>query len=266
MNRIDRLFKEKSGEILSIYLTAGYPGLNDTPGLVKSLAEHGADMIEIGIPFSDPLADGPVIQQSSQIALRNGMNLELLFEQLKEIRLKVDIPLVMMGYLNPVLQMGMENFLENCRSTGIDGVIIPDLPPDEYESAYLNLFQSHGIHHILLVTPHTGVDRIRDIAALSGGFLYLVSDSSTTGSTSSLKKHQLEYFQRIQKMELPLPALIGFGISSHKTFQAACDSAQGAIIGSAFIKALVDEDSGTLDEKVNRFISKIRASPQTSDC
>ena len=167
MNRIDRLFKEKSGEILSIYLTAGYPELNDTSRLIKALADCGADMVEIGIPFSDPLADGPVIQQSSQVALKKGMSLEVLFGQLRDIRERVDIPLVMMGYLNPVLQMGMESFLEKCRLTGIDGVIIPDLPPGEYASRYRGLFESMEIHHILLVTPHTTRERIQMIAELS---------------------------------------------------------------------------------------------------
>ncbi|MEN8202925.1 MAG: tryptophan synthase subunit alpha [Bacteroidota bacterium] len=258
MNRIDRLFDENTGEILSIYITAGYPALNDTPTLLKALAAHGADMIEIGIPFSDPLADGPVIQHSSQIALKNGMSLDFLFKQLKDIRDSIDIPLLLMGYLNPVLQMGVENFLENCRSTGIDGVIIPDLPPDEYESRYRKLFQSFGIHHVLLVTPHTGTERIQRIAALSSGFLYLVSDSSTTGSKSSVAGHQLEYFQRIQKMNLPLPSLIGFGISNHETFMAACAYARGAIIGSAFIRALAEEEDLTLDQKVKKFIGKVK--------
>lgn len=258
MNRIDRLFKEKSGEILSIYLTAGYPDLHDTPTLLKALADHGADMIEIGIPFSDPLADGPVIQQSSQIALRNGISLELLFEQLKEIRDSIEIPLVMMGYLNPVLQMGMETFLEKCSNTGMDGVIIPDLPPDEYDSKYRKLFKSRGIHHILLLTPHTGTERIKRIADLSSGFLYLVSDASTTGSRASVEDYQLEYFQRIQQMDLALPSLIGFGISSHKTFKAACMHASGAIIGSAFIRTLSEDNSLSLEERVKQFIQMVR--------
>lgn len=257
MNRIDRLFKNKSGDILSIYLTAGYPELNDTPVLLKALADQGADMVEIGIPFSDPLADGPVIQQSSQIALSNGMSLEILFRQLEDIRDSVDIPLVLMGYLNPVLRMGMEAFLDRCRQCGIDGVILPDLPPDEYESRYRELFQSFGVHHALLITPYTGSDRIKRIASLSGGFLYMVSDSSTTGSKSSLRDQQLEYFQRIQEMDLPLPALIGFGISNHETFKTACDFASGAIIGSAFIKALED-NALTLEERVKRFLGMVK--------
>jgi len=258
MNRIDRLFSEKSGEILSIYLTAGYPELNDTPTLLKALAAYGADMIEIGIPFSDPLADGPVIQQSSQVALGKGINLQLLFTQLKDIREHVDIPLVMMGYLNPILQMGMETFLDKCKHTGIDGVILPDLPPEEYDDTYRHLFQARGIHHILLLTPHTGTERIKRIAALSSGFLYLVSDASTTGSKASVTDQQLAYFKRIQALDLGIPFLIGFGISNHETFQAACRYARGAIIGSAFIRALSVDDSLTLDEKVQQFIQMVK--------
>ena len=258
MNRIDQLFKEKEGEILSIYLTAGYPGLNDTVSLLKALQEHGADMVEIGIPFSDPLADGPVIQQSSLLALRNGMTLDLLFRQLKEIRNAVSIPLVLMGYLNPVLQMGMEQFLSNCRDTGIDGVIIPDLPPAEYESRYLGLFRSYGIYHTLLITPHTDEERIKRIASLSEGFLYLVADASTTGARDSVGDHQREYFQRLNVMNLPVPGLIGFGISNRETFLTACKYARGAIIGSAFIRALGAQNSLTLEERVNLFIGEIR--------
>lgn len=258
MNRIDRLFKNKSGEILSIYITAGYPDLNDTTTLIESLARHGADMVEIGIPFSDPLADGPIIQKSSQIALGNGMSLELLFDQMKDIRQKVDIPLVMMGYLNPVLKMGMEVFLKKCKKSGIDGVIIPDLPPGEYSSVYRDQFQSHGIYHPLLITPHTEEGRIDWIAGLSTGFIYLVADSATTGSKSSLGGHQLEYFKRIQNMELPVPSLIGFGISNHETFKTACGFARGTIIGSAFIKAIDPEKSETLDQRVAHFIKGIK--------
>ncbi|MEA3461339.1 MAG: tryptophan synthase subunit alpha [Bacteroidota bacterium] len=258
MNRIDKLFSEKEGEILSVYLTAGYPGLNDTASLLKALQRHGADMVEIGIPFSDPLADGPVIQQSSQLALRNGMTLDLLFRQLKEIRNTLSIPLVLMGYLNPVLQMGMEPFLSKCRDTGIDGVIIPDLPPAEYEARYLELFRSYGIYHSLLVTPHTDDERIKRIAALSEGFLYLVADASTTGARDSVGDHQKDYFQRLSAMNLPIPGLIGFGISNRETFLTACKYARGAIIGSAFIRALGAQNSLTLDERVKGFIGEIR--------
>jgi len=259
-NRIDQLFSEKEAEILSIYLTAGYPGLNDTPGLLEALQEHGADMVEIGIPFSDPLADGPVIQKSSLLALQNGMSLDLLFSQLKGIRNTVDIPLVLMGYLNPVLQMGMEQFLKNCRDTGIDGVIIPDLPPGEYESLYMELFRSYGIYHTLLITPHTDEARIKRIAALSEGFLYLVADASTTGARDSVGDHQKKYFQRLNAMNLPVPGLIGFGISNRETFKTACKYARGAIIGSAFIRALGAQNALSPEERVKQFIGEIRGS------
>lgn len=258
MNRIDRLFKEKKGEILSIYITAGYPDLNDTCPLIEILSRHGVDMIEIGIPFSDPLADGPIIQKSSQVALSKGMSLELLFNQLTDIRQKVDIPLVMMGYLNPILNMGMESFLERCQRTGIDGAIIPDLPPSEFEANYREKFQSFGIHHPLLLTPHTEEGRIKWLAQLSGGFIYLVADSATTGSKTSLENHQLAYFQRMKALNLPIPSLIGFGISNHYTFETACTYARGAIIGSAFINALRHQDSLALDQKVAQFVRGIR--------
>lgn len=257
-NRIDQLFKEKEAEILSIYMTAGFPGLHDTVSLLELLQENGADMVEIGIPFSDPLADGPVIQQSSQKALMNGMSLNLLFNQLEGIRKRISMPLVLMGYLNPILQMGMEAFLGKCRDTGIDGVIIPDLPAAEYEQEYLGLFRSYGIYHSLLVTPQTDEARIRKLAGLSEGFLYLVAAASTTGARSSIGMLQQEYFARIRKMELPLPGLIGFGISNRETFQTACRYARGAIIGSAFIKAIGEEDSRELDERVRSFMGNIR--------
>lgn len=262
-NRIDKLFREKDKEILSIYITAGYPELHDTPRLLKALQDSGADMVEIGIPFSDPLADGPVIQQSSQQALRNGMNLNLLFDQLEEARKTVSMPLVLMGYLNPVLRMGMERFLGKCRETGIDGVIIPDLPPDEYQTEYLELFRSHGIYHSLLITPQTEEGRIRKIAAISGGFLYLVAAASTTGARNSIGNQQENYFQRIKDLDLPLPGLIGFGISSRETFRTACKYARGAIIGSAFIEALGAIGPHTLEQRVEEFIGSVRGAAIT---
>ena len=215
-------------------------------------------MVEIGIPFSDPLADGPVIQHSSQLALQNGMSLDLLFRQLENIRESVSIPLLLMGYLNPVLQMGMERFLSRCRDTGIDGVIIPDLPPAEYEAHYREMFRSYGIYHSLLITPHTSDTRIKQIAALSEGFVYMVAASSTTGTRESVGERQREYFQRLKDMKLPLPGMIGFGISNRETFVTACEYARGAIIGSAFIKALEAPGSRTLEDRVGSFIKKIR--------
>ena len=257
MNRIDQLFREQKEEILSIYITAGYPGLHDTVRLLHALQDQGVHMVEIGFPFSDPLADGPVIQASSQKALQNGMTLKFLFQELKDIRETVHIPLVLMGYLNPVLQMGMEVFLNRCRDTGIDGVILPDLPPDEYEEKYAGLFRQYGIHHILLVTPHSGEERIRRIASLSGGFLYLVAEASTTGARDALGNHQLTYFQRLKQMNLPVPGLIGFGISNRETFLSACRYAQGAIIGSAFITAIGAQGPGSLEELVEAFVRGI---------
>lgn len=257
MNRIDRLFQENEGEILSVYLTAGYPQVNDTLPILQSLQKHGVKMVEIGMPFSDPLADGPVIQESSQHALENGMNLELLFSQLEGVRDHIHIPLVLMGYLNPVLQMGMDQFLSRCQKTGIDGLIIPDLPPSEYEEKYRELFLGYGIHNVLLITPYTEESRIRWIADLSDGFLYMVADAATTGARRSIGSHQKEYFERIQKMELPLPGLIGFGISNRSTFLTACKYAPGAIIGSAFIRALGEPGKLSLEQKVEKFVGEI---------
>ena len=212
MNRIDQLFSEKKKHILSIYMTAGYPSLEDTVQVIQYLQAYGADMIEIGMPFSDPLADGPVIQESSQRALKNGMNTSVLFRQLEGIREKVSIPLILMGYLNPVLQFGMERYLSECRRIGIDGLIIPDLPLDEFESDYKDVFEQYGIHLSMLITPHTSIERIRRIASLSRGFLYVVSDASTTGAKGTINDQQLSYFKRIHNMNLDFPRLIGFQI------------------------------------------------------
>jgi tryptophan synthase alpha chain len=256
MNRIDKLFAEKEDGILSIYMTAGFPALEDTSRILEALERSGADMVEIGIPFSDPLADGPVIQHSSQVALSNGMSLKVLFTQIETIRQRIHMPLLLMGYLNPILRFGMEAFLERCNQVGIDGVIIPDLPPGEFENLYRNLFRKHGVHHILLITPHTSPERIRKIARLSGGFLYMVAESSTTGVRSALKDHQEEYFRRIGSMKLEIPLLAGFGIFNHETFQSACSYARGAILGSAFIRMLDEE--GFSEEKIVDFIRMIR--------
>lgn len=237
-NRIDALFARKKHEVLSIYMTAGYPRLEDTVPVLEALESGGADLVEIGMPFSDPLADGPVIQQSSQKALENGMSIRVLFEQLEAVRETVQIPLVLMGYLNPVLQFGMEEFLAACSRVGVDGLILPDLPADEYESEYRDLFDSHGIRNILLITPQTGEDRVRRLSRLSGGFLYMVADAGTTGARSRVENHQLDYFRRTEALDLGIPRLVGFGISNRDTFLAACEFGQGAIIGSAFIQSL----------------------------
>ncbi len=255
MNRINKLFQRKSSRILSVYFTAGYPGLNDTVTIIKELAGNGADLIEIGIPFSDPMADGPVIQKSNDVALKNGMNLHLLFEQLSDIRSQVDIPLIMMGYLNPVIQYGIENFCEKCRETGIDGVILPDLPLDIFVEEYQPVFEKNELHAIFLITPQTGEKRIRMIDKISRGFIYMVSSSSTTGVREGFGKEQLDYFLRIKNMQLKNPRLVGFGISNATTFNQACDHANGAIIGSAFIRAL--SNNNELHTAISDFTTEI---------
>lgn len=256
MNRINQLFQKKNKNILSIYFTAGHPSLDASVSIIKALADAGTDMIEIGIPFSDPMADGPVIQQSSAAALKNGMSLHKLFQQLKGIRNIVDIPLLLMGYLNPVLRYGMEDFCKSCAETGIDGVILPDLPLDVYVEQFRQLFQKYGLHNIFLVSPQTSDERIRMIDKNSHGFVYMVSASSTTGVKGSFSDIQMEYFRRIQQMNLMHPRIIGFGISDHFTFDIACKYAHGAIIGSAFIKMLTDATD--LETDIRKFISDIK--------
>ncbi len=256
MNRIDKCFKDKKQDILSIYFTAGFPALNDTRRVIKALDKSGADMIEIGMPFSDPVADGPVIQKSSKKALDNGMNLSLLFEQLNDLREITEMPVILMGYLNPVFKMGMERFLEKCSEVGVDGLILPDFPPEEYEELYKDKFEQYGICNILLITPQTSENRIRKIDELSKGFVYMVSSYSTTGVKDGFGDRQINYFERIQNMELKNPSLVGFGISTRETYSLACKYSNGAIIGTAFIKAI--EKDGKLDDKVESFIKAIR--------
>jgi len=255
MNRIDELFRNKKHQILSVYFTAGYPNLNDTIPIISALAKNGVDMIEIGIPFSDPMADGPVIQQSSNHALKNGMNLHLLFEQLREVRSITNIPLLLMGYLNPVMQFGMDNFLEQCSLVGIDGVILPDLPLQEYCEEYKSRFEQHEIYNIFLISPHTATDRIQQIDEVSRGFVYTVSSSGTTGAKLSIEQNQEKYFERIAALKLHNPTVIGFGISNKATFDKACQHAAGAIIGSAFIKAL--SNATDIEQTICDFIKPI---------
>jgi tryptophan synthase alpha chain len=256
MNRIDKLFREKKGTILSVYFTAGYPRLDSTAGIIGALAEAGADMIEIGMPFSDPVADGPVIQHSSEKALRNGMNLKLLFDQLSEIRHEVKIPLLLMGYLNPVMQFGVENFCRECTRTGIDGVILPDLPPIVYKEEYFSIFNMYNLYNIMLISPQSSVERITAIDKISRGFVYMVSSSSVTGSKGNFSDDQISYFKRVGEMKLRNPVLIGFGISNHETFINAGKFARGGIIGSAFVNIL--EQDGNDFENINQFIKEIR--------
>jgi tryptophan synthase alpha chain len=256
MNRIDKLFKEKKSNILSVYFTAGYPMLDSTTGIIKTLADSGVDMIEIGMPFSDPIADGPVIQQSNQKALRNGMNLKLLFQQLTDIRREVEIPLVLMGYLNPVMQFGIEKFCVQCERIGIDGVILPDLPPLVYMDEYLNIFNKYNLYNILLITPQSSMERIAYIDKISRGFLYMVSSSSVTGSREGFSDDQMLYFKRVSEMKLRNPCLIGFGISDRNTFMNAARFARGGIIGSAFVRIL--NKGGDSNETINKFLKEIR--------
>ena len=253
MNRIDKKLQEE-GKLLSIYFTAGYPNLNDTVDIILKLQESGVDMIEIGLPFSDPLADGPTIQDSSAHAIKNGMNTNILFDQLKGIREKVSIPLIIMGYFNPILQYGVEDFCKKCNEIGIDGLIIPDLPMDYYEENYKSIFKKYEIYNILLIAPQTSDERIKKIDSISDGFIYMVSSSSITGSKDSFSSEQLKYFERIEKMNLKTPRIIGFGVGNKETFEAAAKFSKGAIIGSAFIKNL---DSGGI-ESIDKFIKSIR--------
>lgn len=254
MNRIDEAFASKNG-ILNVYFTAGYPNLDDTLRIARSLEAAGADILEIGMPFSDPVADGPTIQESSQTALNNGMTVEKLFSQLKDLRQEISIPVLLMGYINPVIQFGIERFCTACRDVGVDGLILPDLPMQEYLENYASIFQDNGIHNIFLISPNTSEDRIREIDEKSGGFIYVVSSSSITGAKSGIQDGQLEYYERIQAMKLNTPRLIGFGISDQETFANACEYAHGAIIGSAFIKQLHNDSS---DEAIKNFVNKIK--------
>ncbi|HEY8917589.1 MAG TPA: tryptophan synthase subunit alpha [Chitinophaga sp.] len=255
MNRIDQLFASKQTGILNIYCTAGFPALEDTLPVMTALQAHGADMIELGMPFSDPLADGPVIQDSSTRALQNGMSLKKLFTQLKDFRKNIHVPVILMGYLNPVMQFGIEQFLQQCAATGVDGLILPDLPMQEYEQEYRPLFEKYGLHLIFLVTPETSEARIRQIDALSKGFVYAVSSSSTTGKDKDMKGQQA-YFERIKALQLKNPVLIGFGIKDKSTFDAACAYSNGAIIGTAFIKAV--ENTKDLDGTIKQFIQSVK--------
>ena len=252
-NRIQEKLKEDK-KLLSIYFTAGYPSLNDTVTIIKDLEKNGVDMIEIGLPFSDPLADGPTIQESSTIALKNGMTTNILFEQLKDIRKSVQIPLIIMGYFNPMMQYGIEAFCAKCQEIGIDGLIIPDLPVAEYHEHYQDTFEKYGLINVFLITPQTSEERIRFIDSVSNGFIYMVSSASTTGAKNTFGDVQKQYFERIQSLDLKNPQIVGFGISNAETFTQATKTAKGAIIGSAFIKHLTNEGTDT----ISAFIKKIR--------
>ena len=254
-NRINKLFQQKERNILSVYFTAGYPTLNDTKTIIQELVKNGVDLIEIGMPFSDPVADGPVIQHSSLVALQNGMSIRELFLQLQDIRQSVDTPLILMGYINPVLQYGVEAFCKKCNEVGIDGLIIPDLPLSVYEQEYKSIFEANNVHNIFLITPQTSDARLRMIDEASSGFIYMVSSNSTTGAKEGVSDMQKSYFERINTFGLKNPRLIGFGISNALTFRNACQYAQGAIIGSAFVNSLKADQH--LNQNISQFIKKI---------
>lgn len=255
-NRIKTLFEQKPQGLLSVYFTAGYPNLEDTVPIILELEKNGVNLIEVGMPFSDPLADGPTIQQSSDIALKNGMTIPKLFEQLQDIRQHTQIPLVLMGYLNPVMQYGVERFCQKAKEVGIDGIILPDLPLADYVREYKVIFERNNLSKIFLITPQTPEQRIREIDSHTNGFVYMVSSASTTGSTTGQAVVNTDYFQRVGKMALRNPGMIGFGIHDRDTFSQACNHAKGAIIGSAFIKALAKE--GTLAQNIETFIQGIK--------
>ena len=242
-------------KLVSIYFTAGFPKLHDTVGIIENLEKSGVDLIEIGLPFSDPLADGPTIQESSTKALRNGMTTELLFEQLSDIRQRVNIPLIIMGYFNPVMQYGVEAFCQKCEDIGIDALILPDLPLREYQLHYKEIFNRHGLDLIYLITPQTPEERIRAIDEMSNSFIYMVSSSSTTGAKAGFSEENQGYFKRIADMKLKNPTLVGFGISDKNSFDQATAHSQGAIIGSAFIKHI--ETQGI--DQISSFVQNLKA-------
>jgi tryptophan synthase alpha chain len=253
MNRINQKLQEDK-KLLSIYFSAGYPSLNDTVKIIQDLEKSGVDMIEIGLPFSDPLADGPTIQESSTQALHNGMTTKLLFEQLATIRETVKIPLIIMGYFNPMLQYGVEEFCKKCAEIGVDGLIIPDLPVAIYADDYKAIFEKYGLINVFLITPQTSEDRILFIDSVSNGFIYMVSSASVTGSQSGFGSSQESYFKRIANMNLKNPQIIGFGISDKTTFNQATQYAKGAIIGSAFIKNLTENGVGSIDKFIGNIV------------
>jgi tryptophan synthase alpha chain len=256
MNRLTHLFQNQTRKVLSVYFTAGYPNLGDTIPILTALEKQGVDLAEIGIPFSDPMADGPVIQKSAGDALHNGMSLKLLFEQLKEVRSAVQMPLIMMGYLNPIMQFGFERFCQSCGEVGIDGMIIPDLPFADYLTNYKTIAEKHNLKLIMLITPETSEKRIRLIDQHTEGFIYMVSSASTTGAQKSFDQSKQDYFNRVAGMKLRNPLLVGFGISNKETLDAASEHTNGAIVGSKFIQLL--GDCSTLEEAVTQLLKALK--------
>lgn len=256
IDKIGNLLAQKDRQVLSIYYTAGFPGLENTLEIARNLQQAGADLIEIGMPYSDSVVDGPTIQLSNQKALENGMTVELLMKQLESLDQHIHIPVILMGCLNPILQYGIERFCADCHQRGISGLIIPDLPVQEYLEQYQGIFDQYGLRNIFLITPQTSDERIKWIDEHSSGFIYAVSDASITGAKSGISEQQVRYFKRLQSLGLKHPFLIGFGISDHHTFSSACQYAQGAIIGSAFINVLME--AGDLGEAIRKFIHSIK--------
>jgi tryptophan synthase alpha chain len=254
MSRIKELFKRKASRVFSVYCTAGFPRLDSTLEVMRALQDNGADLIELGMPYSDPLADGPVIQASSSKALENGMSLSLLLEQLSGMRSSIRVPVLLMGYMNPILQYGFEKFCEAAALAGVDGLILPDLPIYEFETEYGPVIKKHGLDFVFLVTPETSPERIRRVDALSTGFLYAVSSSSTTGGNKDIGGQEA-YFLRLQQMKLRNPVLVGFGVRDKASFEAACRHSSGAVIGTAYVSAL--EAAGDIGAATKKFISTI---------
>tara|TARA_Y100000780_G_C13619459_1_gene391939 strand:+ start:146 stop:916 length:771 start_codon:yes stop_codon:yes gene_type:complete len=254
MNRINKLFQKKNKKILSIYFTAGYPKINDTVDIIKALDKNGVDMIEVGIPFSDPIADGPIIQNSSTIAITNGMSLSLLFDQLKNIRSTTQIPIILMGYINPIIQFGYDKFVDKLIECGIDGVILPDLPLLEYKKELKPFFDKNNISFVSLISPNTSIERVKKIDQISDGFLYVVSSSSITGKNNLFDLNQIKYFNSLNNILLKNPKIIGFGISDKKSFDIACNYSNGAIIGTKFINSL---DALNLNKSIEKFVNSI---------
>jgi tryptophan synthase alpha chain len=254
MSKLELVFKEKSKRVLNVYCTAGYPSLDSTMKVMGSLQKNGADIIELGMPYSDPLADGEVIQVSSIKALANGMNIAVLFEQIKDMRKSISIPVILMGYMNPILQYGFENFCKKAKEVGVDGLILPDLPLFEFEQSYGKIITENNLDFIFLVTPETPVDRIKKLDSLSNGFLYAVSSSATTGKDKDFNV-VAQYIQKLQAMQLKNPILVGFGIKDKATFDAATVHTQGAIIGSAYIQQLTK--GGDIETTTSQFLNSV---------
>ncbi len=262
MNRIQKVFAEKKNSILNVFYTAGFPTLENTKDIARCLQEAGADIIEIGIPFSDPIADGPVIQESNKVALDNGMTLKMLLQQVKELRETVSLPIILMGYINPIMQYGMEKFCRDAAAAGVDGMILPDMPMDEYLTEYKSIFEAHGLSNTFLISPTTSEKRIHQIDEATEGFIYAVSASSTTGVKKGFDPDQEIYFERLKSLNLRNPFLIGFGISDEQTFHKASEYGAGAIVGSAFITML--KESKDLNNDILEFVRKLRNTPNQS--